>query len=171
MDRDIFWQMIEDARKRSHGDLEAERLILIDELSKKSEAEIIEFYIIYETVLSETYHADLWNACTLINCGCHEDGFLNFRAWLIAQGKEIFYQAVNDPETLVAVVSQDNRHKVRFEVFSYVALDAYENKTGYELELENIELPSPGRLVGKLLEQNKLSAKFPRLAAKLGDCY
>jgi hypothetical protein len=169
MDRDTFWQMIDSARARSNGDLEIEREIIIDELSQKSEKEIIEFYIIYKILLDETYLADLWNACDLIGCGCHENGFLYFRNWLMAQGKEIFYQAVNDPEALVSIVTPENRHQIRFEGFSYIAPIAYENKFGYEFE--NVELPAPVHLVGNLLEEEKLSARFPKLAAKLGDCY
>jgi hypothetical protein len=168
MDRDTFWQMIDSARERSNDDLEVEREIIINELSRKSEAEIIEFYVIYMTILDETYLADLWNACLLIGCGCNENGFLNFRNWLMAQGKEIFYQAVNDPEDLVSIVTPKNRYKIRYEGFSYIALLAYEKKFGYDLEC--VELPAPVHLVGKLLEQDELSAKFPKLAAKLGDC-
>src|SRR5688572_21419776 len=141
---------------------------LMSYLSQKSEQEIIEYYIIYETLLNETYLADLWNACVLIKCGCHEDGFLNFRNWLMAQGKEIFYQAVHDPESLVSIVTPENRHQVRFETFGYIALYAYENKFGYELE--NVELPASVDLVGNLLPQEELSEKFPKQAAKLGDC-
>lgn len=168
MDRDTFWQMIESARQTSSGDLEAGSQVIIDALSQKSEAEIIEFYIIYKTLLNETYLADLWNVCVLIGCGCNENGFLNFRNWLMAQGKETFYQAVHDPEALMSIVTPENRHQIRYEGFSYIALVAYENKFGYELE--DVELPAPVHLVGEQLEEEKLSGKFPKLAAKLGDC-
>ena len=32
--------------------------------------------------------------------GCSDDSFLDFRAWLIAQGKETYLEALRDPDTL-----------------------------------------------------------------------
>ncbi|EKC76209.1 hypothetical protein LEA_04821 [human gut metagenome] len=35
--------------------------------------------------------------------GCSDDGFIDFRAWLIAQGKEVYMNALRDPDTLADI--------------------------------------------------------------------
>lgn len=42
----------------------------------------------------------LWAAACVANGGCSGDGFDYFRAWLIAQGREVFERAVADPNAL-----------------------------------------------------------------------
>ncbi|MEL6403159.1 MAG: DUF4240 domain-containing protein [Chloroflexota bacterium] len=167
MNKNVFWQMIEEARRESEGNLVSEMQILIQSLVQKSEAEIKEFYFVYHSLLNEAYQASLWNACVLINCGCDEEIFGDFRAWLIAQGQDVFYKAIDNPETLEPLVSRDNRGEVSFEEFAYIALTAFEKKTGRDLE---VDLPRSMTLVGDQIEQEKIPKKFPKLAHKLGDC-
>jgi hypothetical protein len=43
---------------------------------------------------------DLWAAAYLINGGCSDEGFDNFRGWLIAHGRETVARSVQSPDSL-----------------------------------------------------------------------
>ena len=59
--------------------------------------------------------------------GCSDDGFIDFRAWLIAQGREVYFAALADPDSLADVVPYGD---CCFEQLSYVGDYAYEQLTG-----------------------------------------
>ncbi len=46
--------------------------------------------------LALAYHWDLWALAYMAQGGCSDDGFRDFRAWLILQGKELFEAALQD---------------------------------------------------------------------------
>lgn len=70
----------------------------------------------------------LWDAAGIMKeYGCSDDGFIDFRAWLIAQGREVYFAALADPDSLADVVPYGD---CRFEQLSYVGDYAYEQLTG-----------------------------------------
>ncbi len=164
-----FWEIIEIAKLQSSGDIEVQTDFLINHLEDDSLDNIKTFYHIYYYFMIKSYFADLWDVCDLITCAGGEQNFLDFRAWLIAQGKNRYYKTIEDPESLVEIVAKENRYEIGYERFSYIALYAYENKTGHEMKSDkSIE---PTDLQGKQVERGKLHEKFPKLAHHLGDCY
>src|SRR5688500_20240816 len=102
---DTFWQLIERTRVASHGDTDQQAELIIAELVKYPAEAIIEFDWIIGQYMAQAYRQDLWDAAYIINCGCSDDSFKEFRAWLIAQGKAIYDTAIEDPETLVEIVA------------------------------------------------------------------
>ena len=120
----------------------------------------------------------MWDAAGIMKeYGCSDDGFIDFRAWLIAQGREVYFAALADPDSLADVVPYGD---CRFEQLSYVGDYAYEQLTGksaydqtdwsaYEallLKLEQgivykggIEFPREGADLKKYLP--RLCAKHP----------
>ena len=64
----------------------------------------------------------------IINGGCSDDGFESFRAWLIAQGERVYREALDDPETLVAVAP--SQRATEAESMLYAAADAYKLTAG-----------------------------------------
>lgn len=70
----------------------------------------------------------LWDAASIIKeYGCGDDGFLDFRSWLVAQGKEVYLAALKDPDFLAEVEPYGD---CRFECLAYVGDYAYERLTG-----------------------------------------
>ena len=69
----------------------------------------------------------LWDAANIMMEWCSDDGFIDFRAWLIAQGKEVYLSALKDPDTLADIEPYGN---CCFESLSYVGDDAYRQLTG-----------------------------------------
>jgi len=125
MNEDIFWQLIADSKQPSGGDSDAQVAALRERLQSLPESEIVEFDSLLHVQLDRSYHRDLWAAAYVINGGCSDDGFDYFRAWLIAQGRELFERALQDPESLVEVAEPE----VELELFLYASIVAYEAKT------------------------------------------
>jgi TPR repeat protein len=161
MNENDFWHLIETARAECKGDGGKQVALIQEKLQTLSDREILDFDRLLHEQMRASYNRDLWAAAYIINGGCSDDGFDYFRAWLIAQGKEVFYRALKDPESLVEAAGPDTE----LELFFYTASKAYEAKTGKEF-------PCPSRppleLTGDEWEEDEaqLQKKYPGLFAK-----
>jgi hypothetical protein len=97
---DEFWEHIRKSKRRG-PDAHAERLT--SRLAKLPPEDIVDFDYWWNLMHGEAYHWNLWGAAYLINGGCSDDGFIDFRSWLILQGREVFQAAVSNPDTLADV--------------------------------------------------------------------
>lgn len=164
METDRFWQIIEVSKSKSNGDYEKQQNELEKELLKLSGIEILEFDNKFRTLRGEIYSWDFWAAAYIINGGCSDDSFSDFRGWLIGQGKTIYNSAINDIETLSILKETNNGD---WEGLSYVPTDAYKKKTGRDIPegiQENFEIS------GEEWEENEneLKSKFPKLWKQFG---
>ena len=125
-----FWNLIERAKKKAFGDIDEQIEILTEILSERPVEDIIEFGRILDYYSALSYTSDLWAAAYIIQSGCSDDMFDYFRAWLIAQGREVFENAMENPESLAKIISIENAEEIEAESFLYAAQDAYERKTG-----------------------------------------
>lgn len=154
MNINVFWEMIEAMNKQKMLNNEKTRAQLLGEsLQQLEEAEFIEFYRIFRLNLDRAYISELWAAEYIINCGCSDDCFLDFRAWLISEGQLIFEKALVNPETLIDVARDQNTQD---EEFSYVCEAAYYDKFGRDIPL--IDSP-PAVLKGVKWEEEKDSLR------------
>lgn len=165
MSKELFWKMLAETYEISKGEPNNQVNLLIDKLSEYPPEEIIEFQDICDEFMNRAYLASLWEAACVICCGCSDDGFIDFRAWLIQQGKDIYEAALQNPEILADIV--DDGLQTREGGLWYVPIKAYENKTSQSIP--------PKRYINPLLEreignQAEIFARFPRLVAKFGDC-
>ena len=137
LDENQFWTIVSKSLENSQNQDQQEKY-LIREISKLSPKEIIGFKLRTDRLLYDTYNSEMWCAAYLMNRGlCRGDGFEYFRNWLISRGKEICYKAKENPDNLITEVSED-KDDYEFEGFWYVALEAFEKKTGKDL-LEYID--------------------------------
>ena len=160
-----FWELMEHTKQISRNNGRKQAQLLIDELTKLTKDEIIDYYKFFRDYMGQAYSHNLWDAAYIIGCGCSDDGFKDFRAWLIGQGRTAFENALKDPESLIEVVRLPYRTQV--EDLLYVPDKAYLIKTGDSLP------PIPGTrpiLKGEGTEESDLQYKYPRLYAKFGDC-
>jgi hypothetical protein len=132
MDENHFWSIIE-TTKTSNEDLDEFEENLRNTLLKLSANEIIEFYLREQKLRFDSYTSDLWCAAYIMNGGCSDDAFEYFRCWLIAQGKDVFYNALKNPDTLVELYSSEEE-EYDFEGFMYLASDSFEKKTGKDID-------------------------------------
>ncbi|WP_181256209.1 DUF4240 domain-containing protein [Aurantibacter aestuarii] len=164
MESEKFWKIIEVTKSESYGDYEKQQSLLKRELLKLTATEVLEFDNKFRTLRGEIYTWDFWAAAYIINGGCSDDCFSDFRGWLIGQGQSIFENAIQNIETLTELKETNDGD---WEGLSYIATDIYENKTGKDIPQgvqENFEI------TGEEWEEdeNDLKNRFPKLYAKFG---
>lgn len=133
MDKATFWRLIDSSRKKAKGDLDEHVDALRERLQEFAPDEIVQFDRIFREYWNKAYTWNLWAAAYIIGGGCSNDGFMDFRGWLISKGEKIYEDAMADPESLVKVVKEDDGD-CQYEGFQYVASQAWEEETGKGLE-------------------------------------
>jgi Protein of unknown function (DUF4240) len=84
-------------------------------------------------LLAQACRWDLWGAAYQLKGGCSDDGFEYFLGWLLMQGRPTWEAAVDDPNSLVDHPAVRTGQELDCESVLYVALEAYEARTGEEL--------------------------------------
>lgn len=168
MDDARFWALIDDSRAEcnpaSQDPDDAQNVVLVRLLSELPPDEIVAFDRIFRRLHAAAYTWDLWAAAFLIEGGCSDDGFTDFRSGLIGLGQKVYEDAVREPGTLV---SQPTRG-VDFsnELLMYAASEAYESVAQDELpESEWMQTAEPR---GDRWDSATVEHRYPELAAKFG---
>jgi len=164
----IFWELIDTTREASGGNVSGQADLLVEELVKLSENEIISFDTILHDRMDEAYDAVLWDATEIIGCGCVDDGSYEFRGWLIAHGSKVYENALADPESLMDLIEMEDN--AQDGAILYTLNPAYKQKTGQELPWGFRKNRKPALLKGIHLTAEDMKKRFPKLAAKFGDC-
>jgi hypothetical protein len=131
LEEESYWVIIENSLKKNSNQSDQE-LFLVNEIEKLTPKEMIGFRLRTDKLLFDSYTSDLWCAAYIMNGGCTDDGFEYFRCWLISRGKETFYKAKENPDSLINLVKED-RGIYEFEGFWYVAINAFKNETDKEI--------------------------------------
>ena len=169
MNTDEFWQLIEATHQESGGDPEKQADLLVKALVNMPVDAILDYQRIQDGLENRAYRGDLWNAAYLIGEGCGDDGFMDFRAWLIAQGRKVYEDAIQDPETLAELVSVERRFDTQWEGLLYVGGYAYEQKTNTQDGIPiSQELPSLDETHPLTDDDDELKTLYPKLWAKFG---
>lgn len=171
MTEDAFWRLIESSRgdfdpKLRDGNMDRQADLLEEVLSALSVEEIAEFAEMFAQLLRRAYRWDLWGAAYVIGSGCSDDGFMDFRSWLISMGRVVFDAALADPESLAGVASAPGVECSFFEGFGYVAYDLLEKKGADPDAVATA--PQPEDPIGERWEEVDLPNRFPRLWAVFG---
>ncbi|WP_298330005.1 DUF4240 domain-containing protein [uncultured Dokdonia sp.] len=132
MQLDKFWQIVETSNIKSHGDYEQQQEQLKKELLLLNPPEIVAFNNTFKFLKGSIYNWDFWAAAYIINGGCSDDCFSDFRGWLIGRGKQIFDNAVQDIESLATL---EDTNDGDWEGLSYVPSIAFEEKTGIDMPI------------------------------------
>jgi Protein of unknown function (DUF4240) len=164
VDESAFWRLVAEARAEMTPALSNQPEILQKKLEALPPSAIVEFDRIFTRLLHDAYRWDLWAAAYIIEGGCSDDGFTDFRAGLIGLGRDVYYAALTDPSTLVRQPTRgvDFSH----EEMLYAAKQGYEVVTGEEMPEHDIAHPRDP--VGERWTEATLAAKYPELAAKFG---
>lgn len=128
INKESFWDLIHEAKNACGQDMDAMLAYLKDRLVSMGHAQAQNFHDIIHVYEDLADKFGLWDAAGIMKeYGCSDDGFIDFRAWLIAQGREVYFAALADPDSLADVVPYGD---CRFEQLSYVGDYAYEQLTG-----------------------------------------
>lgn len=130
MDDQVYWQLIQDSLIETDTQEEQEEY-LVNRLRVLNPQEIIGFHLRTGSLLVRSYLSELWCAAFINSGGCSDDGFDYFRCWLISRGREAFYTVLEKPDRLLEFTSDTQQeYEYEFEAFGYVAVYAFERKTG-----------------------------------------
>lgn len=124
INKDTFWELIAQAKEHPGGPSEwlLERLVDMGPEQAKKFDDIAHAY----TDAADQY--GLWTAASVIERGgCTDDGFIDFRTWLVAQGKDVYMAALKDPDSLVDAPDYND---CLFDSLPYMGDSAYEELTG-----------------------------------------
>ena len=99
-----FWEIIEAAKEKAQGDLDAQVAQMTAALDQLDAEEILAWQQMFNEYQRLSYKSKLWAAAYIINGGCSDDGFDYFRGWLTAQGRNVFLAALRDPDSLADLV-------------------------------------------------------------------
>ena len=171
MNIDRFWEIIELSRRavtpdRADGNMERQLQELDALLSNLSPDEIAAFDSQLVAHMKAAYRWDLWAAAYLIADGCSDDGFVDFRGWLISMGRDVFERAIANAESLADVADGPGIEDVFFEGFINVPDQVYERLAGREIpEHKDHSLGEPAGHPWNS-EGDDLQRRFPWLWAK-----
>lgn len=170
MNDEEFWSIIAASRVASDGTFGGRVESLDSHLSALSPEQIAAFQRIFDRCMNRAYTWDLWGAAYVIGGGCSNDGFTDFRSWLISMGRATYERALADPESLADLAfGLDAEEDAFFEEFAYVASRVYEDRTGESMPY--VERTARSDPAGKRWAEDghDLLSRFPRLWAKYGQ--
>jgi len=103
---------------------------LYNSLSLKSKDDVLIFANTFDLLMMYSYDSHIWEKAYAINMGCSDDCFEYFRSWIIAQGKDKFYNTLHNPNFLQYFAKKEILQN--YEGIQYVAYEIADSK-GFEL--------------------------------------
>ena len=100
MNIEEFWKLIDKANEQSQGDMERKSELVRSAVGSMSPEAAIAFSRHFDEAMSRAYTWGLWGAAYVMNGGCSDDTFSDFRASLVSRGEKVFEGAVAAPDSL-----------------------------------------------------------------------
>ncbi|WP_460806492.1 DUF4240 domain-containing protein [Micromonospora zhanjiangensis] len=101
MNSEEFWALVESARAgiddRPDDGGEAIAEALTERLVATSPTDILDFEERFDRLQDALYRWDVWAAAYLISGGCSDDSFMDFRAGVIALGRDWYERVLASP--------------------------------------------------------------------------
>ncbi len=138
MKLDDFWKII-DGIEPSSFDMEAKCVQLKKALQPLSPQDLRDFVDHYFALKNRAYCWPLWDAAIIMHGGCGDDSFMDFRSSLITFGKEVYQQALKNPDSLAKLSQPVPTDEDIFGVIH----DAIEQKLGADYRPSSVEPDSP----------------------------
>jgi hypothetical protein len=161
MDENRFWDMIHEADSKAGGDMDKKCKLITSAIARLTKQDAIAFSHMFDRMMDRAYSWELWAAAYIINGGCSDDSFSDFRSSLISRGQLALEQALTDPESLV---EDDFDEDVWFyESFQYAVHDGVKASAGF---VPDRETPHPNEPSGEAWEEDEVNVLFPKLAEK-----
>lgn len=127
MTEEQFWTIIENSNRGRN---------LKECLTPLSEEELFGFRYWWIHFCHISYKQELWAVAYVVLGGCSDDGFDYFRFWLIVQGQKVFYNALENADTLCDVFSEledpEGDDYPEQEDLNYAVQKVLEERTGDE---------------------------------------
>jgi hypothetical protein len=163
MNEATFWQLISETRRAADNDTDEQSHLLEERLSKLPAEEILGFERIRQRLDRLAYTWDIWGAAYVIEDGCSDDCFRDFRGYLIFLGQGPYENALRNPDSLASVVQDAENGD--WENADDVAPEAYSSATGNDYPGDDSDLSGGPR--GRPWDdsnQEALVRRYPALA-------
>jgi hypothetical protein len=165
MSEAAFWKLTSETRTAAGNDTGRQSELLKERLAQLPAQSIIEFERIHDGLDERAYTWDLWGAAYVIQDGCSDVCFRDFRSYLISLGSGPYEAALQNPDSLAAI-AQD-AEKGSWENAADVAPDAYSSVTGGDFPFDDADLSgSPGGTAFDENDEAGLARRYPRLFAR-----
>lgn len=172
MNQDEFWDLLDTAKTRAPDDLEERAATLEELLGKLSLDEVLEFDRIFTEASHALFTTQILAAAEVMIGDTTDDVFADFRSWVIGQGRAVYEQVLNDPDTALADLKLNDEDEIGAgESISSAARNVYRTKTGFSIidqfpdrptaDYPQFDIPGPD-----LGNRKARRAQFPKLAAK-----
>lgn len=131
MDKEQFWNIVNEVHSSTDPRNQKEVLAALrNRLRNLLSEEILEWKQVFSFYQDAARRNDLWAASAAMGAHSSDDGFMDFRSWLISQGHDVYMSALEDPESLVSV--DTDGQELNFEDYAYVPCKAYAERRTYE---------------------------------------
>lgn len=162
MDEDRFWAVIQKCHDAFPADMERKGELVRQEIARLSKSEAALFFDLCDGAMDLAYSWELWGAAYVINGGCGDDTFMDFRASLISRGRSVFEKATSNPDALADEEFDPNTWF--YEGFQYDVSEAVQAVLGHTPKRRRYRFaPS-----GSKWTEDMLSTLYPRLSTKFG---
>ncbi len=162
-----FWKLIDDVNAAAGPNMDDKTEALRERLEALEAGEVADFQTRFDEQMARAYTWDLWAAAFIIDGGCSDDGFMDFRSSLLSMGRAFYEAALADAESL-ADVDVGIVGWLFYEGFAYPCSDVYSDKTG---QAPPRTVAHPDQPAGEEWNEDEqvLKQRFPRLFAKYWD--
>jgi hypothetical protein len=161
LDEHKFWSLIQHANDLADGDMDEKCEAIKAALAALPKSEAIAFSTLFDAAMDRAYSWSLWAAAYIINGGCGDDTFSDFRASLISRGRNAYEAALANPESLA---TEDFDEDAWFyEGYQYAVNDGVTASAGSE---PSRATPHPDEPTGKPWAEETVYDLFPALARK-----
>jgi len=168
MSKDGFWNLIAEVNDACGQDQDKYMDMLKARLKEQGPDHAQGFHDIVHAYEDLANKYGLWSASGLMGHAT-DDGFIDFRSWLISQGKEAYFAALKEPDTLADLDPGDGYW---FESFAYAGYYALKELTG-EDAFDNMSEDNGRRIKESLkadIEYNE-GINYPYEALDLPDYF
>jgi hypothetical protein len=165
MDDAAFWRLVADTRAAADNDTGRQSELLDTRLRRLPAQQIAAFERIRHALDRRAYTWEVWGAAYVVEDGCSDDCFRDFRGYLISLGQGPYETALRDPDALADTVQDAETGD--WENADDVAPDAYQSVTGEDIPGDSSDLSGDPR--GTPWDDDQTEAlvqRYPALAAR-----
>ncbi len=134
MNKEQFWNLIDTVNKESDRTQDGILLTMQKKLLEYPTWEIMDFHNYLKMYMDFADTPNLVAAACAINDGISDDGFTDFRAWLVSLGEDAYKNALKKADSLAEIEIDPEPYVTQFENYGYIASYAYEAKSLLEQE-------------------------------------
>lgn len=164
MNENRFWQIID--RSSDSSDFYG---TLTDQLFNLNSDELLSFHYILTQKLAQSCVFPLLAANFVISSYVSDDGFKDFRAWLISRGSRKFFSALDNPESITGWLSKSDVDMIDGESLLSASQSVYDRLYDDDfLEKAKFE-PEPILQQDWPEDKNEYRKKWPKLVDEFWD--